>query len=104
MKSLLLLAGALALSTSAALAQTVLPSGAVVPAGAVVSPSGVPVTPGTVPGSQPLATPDMGDGGSPRARRRDETAPGMTHKERKNLRKMAKPRSRPDGTMKPLPK
>jgi hypothetical protein len=103
MKFLLLLASAFALSATAAQAQTVLPSGAVAPAGAAVGATGVIVTPGTVPGSQPLATPDQTDGGSPRAKRRDEVAPGMTHKERKNLRKMAKPRSRPDGTMKPLP-
>ncbi|MGI4833601.1 MAG: hypothetical protein ACRYFK_09095 [Janthinobacterium lividum] len=68
-----------------------------------MAPSGATITPGTVPGSQPLATPDMRDGGSPRANGHDEKAPGMTHQDRKNLRKMAKPRSRPDGTMKPLP-
>jgi len=104
MKPLLFLAGAFAFSTSAALAQTVLPSGAVAPAGSVVAPAGVLVTPGTVPGSQPLATPGMRDGGSPRASGHDEKAPGMTHQDRRKLRKMSKPRSNPDGTMKAIPK
>lgn len=100
MKCLLLLAGAFACSTSAALAQTVLPSGAVAPAGAVVAPSGTIVTPGTVPGSQPLSTPGTRDAGSPRAARHDEKAPGMTREDRKRLRKMAKVRSTSDGRMK----
>ena len=90
MKFRLLLASAFACSTSAALAQTVLPSGAVAPAGAVIEPSGVPVTPATVPGSQPLSTPDTRDGGSPRAARHDEKVPGLSPQDRKRMRKMGK--------------
>ncbi|MGI4863527.1 MAG: hypothetical protein ACRYFZ_06355 [Janthinobacterium lividum] len=90
MKALLLLAGVFACSTSAALAQTVLPSGAVAPAGAVVEPSGVLVAPATVPGAQPLSTPATRDGGSPRASRHDEKVPGMSHDDRKRMRKMGK--------------
>lgn len=86
MKSLLLLASALVLTAGVASAQTVLPSGAVAPTGAV-APSGAIITPGTVPGSQPVAAPS---GGSPRARHRDQQAPGMTHQDRKRLRKMGK--------------
>lgn len=89
MKAILFLAGALACGTSAALAQTVLPSGAVAPAGSATS-AGVIVTPGTVPGSQPLATPDMRDGGPRRGHRRDQKAPGMTRQDKKELRKMSK--------------
>lgn len=103
MKSLPVLLLALLLPAGAALAQTVLPSGAVAPAG-TVAPSGTTITPGTVPGSQPLSTPGMRDGGSPRASRHDETAPGMSHRDKKRLRKMSKPRSNPDGTMKAIPK
>lgn len=89
MKFYLPLAAAFALTTSAALAQTVLPSGAVAPTGAV-APSGTIITPGTVPGSQPLSTPDTRDGGSPRASRHDEKVPGMSHQDRKQIRKMGK--------------
>ena len=90
MKYLLLLASVFACSTSAALAQTVLPSGAVAPAGSVVAPSGVPVTPATVPGAQPLSTPATRDAGSPRAARHDEKVPGMSREDRKRMRKMGK--------------
>ncbi|QKG51684.1 hypothetical protein [Hymenobacter sp. BRD67] len=90
MKSFLFLAGLFACSTSAALAQTVLPSGAVAPAGSVVTPSGVLVSPATVPGSQPLSTPATRDGGSPRAPRHDEKVPGLDRQDRKQLRKMGK--------------
>jgi len=86
MKYLLLLAGALAGSTSIALAQTVLSSGAVAPTGAV-APDGVIIAPGTVSGSQPVSA---SDGGSPRAHRRDQKAPGMSHADRKELRKLGK--------------
>ncbi|MVN78655.1 hypothetical protein GO988_20165 [Hymenobacter sp. HMF4947] len=89
MKFLLLLAGTFACSTSATLAQTVLPSGAVAPAG-TVAPSGAVVTPATVPGSQPLGTSTTRDAGSPRAARHDVKVPGMTHQERKEMRKMGK--------------
>ena len=80
MKFLLLLAAALALTASAAPAQT--------------------AGPGPVPGSQPVVTPDMRNAGSPRAPSRDEKAPGMSHRAEKRLRKMGKPKSNPDGTMK----
>ena len=83
MKSLLILLAALTLSASAALAQTVLPSGGVAPTGGTI-------TPGTVPGSQPLVTPPMHDAGSPRARRHDEKVPGMSRRDEKQLRKMGK--------------
>lgn len=78
------------LGTTAAQAQTVLPSGAVAPAGSVVAPSGVPVTPATVPGSQPLSTPATRDAGSPRASRHDEKVPGMSRQDKKRIRKMGK--------------
>lgn len=100
MKSLLLLAGAFACSTSAALAQTVLPSGAVAPAGTVLAPSGTIVTPGTVPGSQPLSTPDGRGVGGSRASRHDEIAPGMTHHDRRRLRKMGRVKRGSDGELK----
>jgi hypothetical protein len=90
MKLLLALATAGLLGTTAAHAQTVLPSGAVAPAGAVVTPSAVPVTPATVPGAQPLSTPATRDAGSPRAARHDEKAPGMSREDRKRIRKMGK--------------
>lgn len=90
MKSFLFLASFLAFSTSAALAQTVLPSGAVAPAGSVVAPAGVLVSPATVPGSQPLGTPDTRDGGSPRASRHTEKVPGLSRQDRKQNRKMDK--------------
>jgi len=90
MKVFLLLAGIIAGSTSAALAQTVLPSGAVAPAGAVAPTTGVEIAPGTVPGAQPVVTPGMRDAGSRRASHHDAEAPGMSHQDRKRLRKMAK--------------
>lgn len=91
MKNILTLA--LALTTSAALAQTVLPSGA-------VAPSSGTLTPGTVPGAQTVTTPDMRNGGSPRTPRRDETAPGMTHHDKKQLRKMSKVNSESEDKVK----
>lgn len=90
MKSFLFLAGVFACSTSAALAQTVLPSGAVAPNGVPSPTIGVPVTPATVPGSAPLSTPATRDAGSPRASRRDAKVPGMDRAERKQMRKMGK--------------
>ena len=98
MKYFLLLAGTCALTASTALAQTVLPSGAVAPTGAL-APSGAIVTPSTVPGSQPLSTPDMREAGGSRAARHDEKAPGMTHQDRKQLRKMGKVKPSSDGKM-----
>ena len=90
MKFYLLLAGAFALTISAALAQTVLPSGAVAPTGTVSPTTGAPITPATVPGSQPLSTPDTRDGGSPRASRHSEKVPGLSRQERRQNRKMDK--------------
>jgi hypothetical protein len=43
-----------------------------------------------VPGSQPVVTPGMRDAGSRRASHHDAEAPGMSHQDRKRLRKMAK--------------
>jgi hypothetical protein len=90
MKSFLLLAGIFACSASAALAQTVLPSGAVAPTGTVSPTTGVPITPATVPGSAPLSTPATRDGGSPRASRHSEKVPGLSREERRENRKMDK--------------
>jgi hypothetical protein len=90
MKVLLLLTGILAGSATIAQAQTVLPSGAVAPTGTVSPSTGVELTPGTVPGSQPVVTPGMRDAGSRRASHHDAEAPGMSHQDRKRLRKMAK--------------
>lgn len=87
MKLLLAFATASLLGATAAQAQTVLPSGAVAPTGAV-APSGQVITPGTVPGSQPLSTPDAQDGGSPRASRRARKVPGLDRQERRQNRKM----------------
>jgi len=89
MKFLLALATASLLGATAARAQTVLPSGAVAPTGAV-APSGQIITPATVPGSQPLSTPDARDGGSPRASRRARKVPGMSRQDRRQNRKMDK--------------
>nr|GFD31066.1 hypothetical protein [Tanacetum cinerariifolium] len=60
MKLLLVFAAAGLLGTASAQAQTVLPSGAVAPAGAVVPTTGAPITPGTVPGAQPVEPPTRG--------------------------------------------
>lgn len=98
MKALSILVAALLLPAGAALAQTVLPSGAVAPAGAVVEPSGVTVTPGTIPGSQPLTTSAARSAGARRAKRRDVDAPGMTHQEKKRLRKLSKVKYNSDAT------
>ncbi len=81
MKSLLILAGALLLTASDALAQTVIP-------------------PGTVPGAQPVNTPDMSNAGSPRAHARTEKVPNMDRRDQKKLRKMGKVKTNPEGTMK----
>jgi hypothetical protein len=81
MKFFLLLAGALALSASATLAQTAVP--------------------GNVPGALPVTTPpDAASAGSPRAHRRTEQVPGMTHRDKKRLRKLAKVPTNPEGTQK----
>lgn len=100
MKSLLL-AGALVLGATAARAQTVLPSGAVAPTGAT-TPTGAVITPGTVPGAQPAADLNPGDAGSPRARRHSDKIPGLSHQDRKELRKLSKVRAMPteDGKIK----
>ncbi len=90
MKLLLAFATTCLLGTATAHAQTVLPSGAVAPNGAVSPATGVPITPGTVPGSQPFSTPATRDGGSPRASRHDEKVPGMSREDRKQMRKMGK--------------
>ena len=88
MKALPLLLAALLLPASATLAQTVLPSGAVAPTGTS--------TPGTVPGSQPVVTPNMRNAGSPRGKARDAKIPGLSRHEERQLRKMAKARPEAD--------
>ncbi len=93
----LLLIAVACLLSAASRAQTVLPSGAVAPTGAI-TPAGAPVTPGTVPGAQPLNTLDRGDGGSPRARRRNDKIPGLSREDRKEVRKLNKVRSKEDKT------
>lgn len=100
MKALPILLLALVLPASAAFAQTVLPSGAVAPVGTVAPTTGVEITPGTVPGAQPAVTPDMRSAGSRRATRHDDTAPGMSHQDRKQLRKMGKVKFGADATKK----
>jgi hypothetical protein len=90
MKLLLALAATSLLGAASAQAQTVLPSGAVAPTGSVAPATGVPITPATVPGAQPLSTPATRDAGSPRASRRDEKVPGMSREDRKRIRKMGK--------------
>lgn len=80
MKSFLILAGALALSTSAALAQTVV-SGTSTPGTAV---------PGTVSSAQPAAPIGDSNAGSPRARGHVAKAPNMTREDKKMMRKMGK--------------
>ncbi len=89
MKLLIAFAAVSLLGATAAQAQTVLPSGAVAPAGSV-APAGQLITPATVPGSQPLSTPDIRDGGSPRASRRAQKVPGMSRQDRRQNRKMDK--------------
>jgi hypothetical protein len=90
MKLLLAFAAAGLLGTASAQAQTVLPSGAVAPAGAVTPTTGVPITPATVPGAQPVVPAATRDAGSPRAARHDEKVPGMDRQDKKRLRKMGK--------------
>ena len=80
MKVLLLLA-ALWGTTGAALAQTVVP-------------------PGTVPGAQPVVTPDMTNAGSPRAPKHRDKVPNMSRQDQKRLRKMSKVKATPDGEVK----
>ena len=80
MKFLLLLGGALALSTNATLAQTAVP--------------------GSVPGSLPVTPPNISSAGSPRAHRRTEKVPGMSRSDKKRLRKLAKVPTNPEGATK----
>lgn len=80
MKSIFTLACACTLSASAALAQTAVP--------------------GNVPGAVPVTPPDATSAGSPRAHRRTEKVPGMTHRDKKRLRKLAKVPTNPEGAQK----
>ncbi len=82
MKSFLLIAVACAITISAALAQTTVP-------------------PGTVPGAQPVVTPDMTNAGSPRASRHAARVPGLDHHDQKRLRKMGHKAAKPARPMKP---
>jgi hypothetical protein len=91
----LLFVAACLLGTTAIRAQTVLPSGAVAPTGAI-TPAGTPVTPGTVPGAQPLNTLDRGGSGSARGHRRTDKIPGLSREDRKELRKLNKVRPKGD--------
>ena len=70
MKTFLLLAGALALTTSLALAQTAVPS--------------------NVPGALPVPPPNATNAGSPRGHSRDQEVPGLDHRDKKQLRKINK--------------
>lgn len=76
----LLLAAACALSASATLAQTAVPA--------------------NVPGALPVAPPDAASAGSPRAHRHTEKLPGMTHSDKKRLRKLAKVPANAEGASK----
>jgi len=58
-------------------------------------------TRGNVPGSLPVTPPEATYAGSPRAHRHTEKVPGMTHREKKRLRKLAKVPANPEGKMKP---
>lgn len=80
MKSTLLLACVCALTASTALAQTAVPA--------------------NVPGALPVTPPDAASAGSPRAHRHTEKVPGMSHSDKKRLRKMAKVPTNPEGTQK----
>lgn len=75
MKFLLILVGALPLITGEVPAQT--------------------AGPGSVPGAQPVVTPDMRNAGSPHASRRDEKVPGLSRRDQKQVRKMSKAKSSP---------
>ena len=90
MKLLFAIAAASLLGAASAQAQTVLPSGAVAPTGAIAPATGVPITPATVPGAQPLSTPATRGAGSPRAARRAEKVPGLSRQERRQNRKIDK--------------
>lgn len=81
MNKYLFLVAFCSLASSAALAQTVSPRN-------------------TVPGAQPVVTPDMRNAGSPYAPHRDEKIPGISHQSRKQLRKMSRTNATPDGTRK----
>jgi hypothetical protein len=75
MKFLLLLSGALALTTSLALAQTAVPA--------------------NVPGALPVTPPNATSAGSPRGHSRDQEAPGLDRHDKKRLRKINKVKPSP---------
>lgn len=56
--------------------------------------------PANVPGALPVPPPDAASAGSPRAHRRTEKLPGMTHRDKKRLRKLAKVPANPEGAQK----
>lgn len=57
-------------------------------------------TRGNVPGSLPVTPPEASNAGSPRAHRHTEKLPGMTHRDKKRLRKLAKVPANSQGAMK----
>ena len=56
--------------------------------------------PANVPGALPVPPPSAASAGSPRAHRRTEKLPGMTRRDKKRLRKLAKVPANPEGTQK----
>ena len=56
--------------------------------------------PANVPGALPVTPPNAANAGSPRAHRRTDKLPGMTHREKKRLRKLAKVPANSEGTQK----
>jgi hypothetical protein len=70
MKHLLLLSGALALTTSRALAQTAVPA--------------------NVPGALPVTPPNATSAGSPRGHSRDQEIPDLDRRDKKQLRRINK--------------
>jgi hypothetical protein len=80
MKTFVMLTSVSVLAATIALAQTAVPA--------------------NVPGALPVVPPNASDAGSPRAHRRTEKLPGMSHSEKKRLRKLAKVPANPQGSSK----
>jgi hypothetical protein len=88
MKSFLLLAAAFVLTTSATLAQTVVP-GSSVPG---------PVVPGTLPNGQTGIPTSVSSAGSPRAKSNSQKVANLDRKDKKMMRKMGKVKYKSDAT------